>query len=445
MDGTSIQILAAWRGARLLPRALTRPALLLQWLAQARGAQLFALVFAAFVWAGLPALSEALLHRYPPIVTETRGFLGLFERREERPDPRLATRRRQLEVVTWTAGATGIVVLLLAALPAVVAHGDAKRASPSPAPSRAPDVPAAPAAPSAPQASEGARTLFAPLGNAQSPGEPLAGRYALLGEIGRGGMGVVYRARDLMLEREVALKELPFHLGERPELARRFRQEAQLLARLSHPHIVHVYDLFEADSRLWMALELIGGGTLVDEMTRAGGVLPLPRALAFARQISQGLAYAHANGVMHRDVKPLNVLLTRDPDPLAKLTDFGIARLLDATAHTQVGTLLGSARYMSPELAAGAQGDARSDAYALGVTIYELVTGRAPFEGELRSVLARQISEVPRPLCDIDAAVPRALDALVASLLAKDPADRPLSLALVTEALVDLEREVAAA
>jgi len=258
-------------------------------------------------------------------------------------------------------------------------------------------------------------------------------------------MGVVYLALDLKLDREVALKSLPFHLGERPEITRRFRQEAQLLARLNHPHIVSVHDLFEADTRLWMALELVRGGTLAEDMARSGGTIALQRALKFARHIASGLAYAHERGIVHRDVKPSNVLLTLEPDPIAKLNDFGIAKALDATTHTQTGTLIGSARYMSPELAAGEPGDERADLYALGVTIFELVTGRPPFEGEVRSVLARQISEEPPPLRALQPSAPEPLESLVRQLLAKDPAQRPVDLAPVITTLAELERELVAA
>jgi serine/threonine-protein kinase len=416
--------------------------MLLRWLVRAHAAQVFTLLFAVFVWAGLPKLTDAVERSHPPITTTKAGFLGLFERREQRPDPRLATRLHQLHVSTWAVGITTIGLLLLAAVPSNLAANGPAAGGHAPAPSPGP----ATAARRPPPASDDdTGTIFAPVTEPGLDGQPLANRYRRLEEIGRGGMGVVHRAFDLKLEREVALKSLPFHVGERPEITRRFRQEAQLLARLSHPHVVNVYDLFEADTRLWMALELVRGGTLAQDMARSDGSIPLPRALRFARQVASGLAYAHGRGIVHRDVKPSNVLLTLEPDPIAKLNDFGIAKLLDATAHTQVGTLIGSARYMSPELAAGEPADERADIYALGVTIYELVTGRTPFEGEVRSVLARQISTEPPPLRSLAPSVPERLESLVGQLLAKNPDQRPAGLAPVIAALADLEDELGAA
>ncbi len=430
---------AASRGARLLPEVVRRPSLFGRWLARAHAAWLFALAFALFVWAGLPALSEGLADRYPPIVTEKSRLFGLLERKESRPDPRLAIRRRQLEGVVWASGIAGLAVLLLAALPAAVSAGTSAPAS---APARRPSEAALrPAEVSFdPESGADSRTLPLPAAEAADAGVLVSPRYRRFEEIGRGGMGVVYRAHDLELDRAVALKVLPFHAGDRPEVTRRFRQEARLLARLGHPNVVNVYDFFEADARLWMVLELVRGGNLADEMKRWGGTVPVRRALGFARQIAQGLAHAHGQGIVHRDVKPTNVLLMPEPDPIAKLTDFGIAKLSDATPHTQAGTLIGSARYMSPELAAGEAGDERADAYALGVTIFELIAGRAPFEGEVRSILARQISEPAPPLREHAPAAPKALESLVARLLAKHPEERPAAMASVAAELADLER-----
>ena len=263
-------------------------------------------------------------------------------------------------------------------------------------------------------------------GAGAQPGGP-ANRYRILRELGRGGMGVVYHALDTVLQREVALKELPLHLGGRSDIASRFRQEARVVAKLSHPHIVQVHDLIEDGGRLWIALELVRGGTLAGTMRHAGGSLGWPEAARIGLQITEGLGFAHAQGVIHRDIKPMNVLLTDARPPVAKLTDFGLARLAESSEHTQPGSLLGSAYYMSPEQVAGKPADARSDLYALGVTFFEMLTGRVPFDGEFAAVLARHASEPAPDVRTITPGVPPELASLVASLLAKPAEDRPQS------------------
>jgi serine/threonine-protein kinase len=248
-------------------------------------------------------------------------------------------------------------------------------------------------------------------------------------------MGVVYQAFDSTLEREVALKELAQHFSEQSELARRFRQEARLLARLSHPNIVQVYDLVEDRGRLWIAMELVTGGTLAEAMQRVGGALPWREVAVLGQQIASGLAFAHQNGVIHRDIKPINILLTQGEMPNAKLTDFGLAKHLESTVRTEAGTLLGSARYMSPEQAAGEAADARSDIYSLGITFFELLCGRTPFEGEVASVLAQHISRAAPPLAEFCDTVPEPIASLVATMLAKSPDERVPELRGVIETL----------
>jgi hypothetical protein len=273
-------------------------------------------------------------------------------------------------------------------------------------------------------------------------------RYRIIRELGRGGMGVVYHALDTVLQREVALKELPLHLGGRSDIAARFRQEARVVAKLSHPHIVQVHDLIEDGGRLWIALEFVRGGTLADAMRYSGGALGWPEAARIGLQIAEGLGFAHAQGVIHRDIKPMNVLLTDARPPVAKLTDFGLARLAESSEHTQPGSLLGSARYMSPEQVSGKPADARSDLYALGVTFFEMLAGRVPFDGEFTAVLARQVNEPAPDVRTIVPDVPPDLATLVSSLLAKTPEDRPQSadhvaIALRAQAAGGGEREAA--
>jgi serine/threonine protein kinase len=238
-------------------------------------------------------------------------------------------------------------------------------------------------------------------------------------------MGVVHLALDEVLQREVALKELPHDLCVTPGQVERLRHEARVLARLAHPSIVHVHDLIERDGRTWIALEYVRGGTLAEAMQAAGGALPWMEVARLGRQLAEGLAYAHAQGVIHRDLKPMNVLLTDDEPPLAKLTDFGLARMAAASTRTQAGTLMGSVRYMSPEQASGAPVDERSDLYSFGVMLFEMLAGQVPFEGEIPAVIAQHLHAPPPDLGRRVPGAPAGMVAVVAALLAKDPGERP--------------------
>jgi len=460
-------------GLELLPQASRRPVLLGRCLRGARGAQIALGTVVAFLLLVLPPLLDAVLpDLYPPIETK-RKVLGFIPHWTSSADPRLEARRGQILFFSWASGISVVGALFLASLPTGVAHGrrraeqlaEQANACLAQDPARSAllydsalaltleraravelarrlrraeqqaRVPArwsertAVVADAELHALRDSETLLDPVrptGDVSGASGELgpAGRYRLLKELGRGGMGVVYQAFDTTLEREVALKELAQHFCEQSELARRFRQEARLLARLSHPNIVEVYDLVEDHGRLWISMELVTGGTLADAMQRAGGALPWREVAALGLQIASGLAFAHRNGVIHRDIKPINVLLTQGEVPVAKLTDFGLAKHLEATVHTQSGTLLGSARYMSPEQAAGKPTDARSDIYALGITLYELLCGRTPFEGEVASVLAQHIFQAAPPLAEFCEAVPEPIASLIATMLAKSPDER---------------------
>jgi hypothetical protein len=439
-------IAALREGVRLLPLALRKPALLRRWLVEARGAQIALaslLVVALFLLP--PLLGWALPRLYPPVEIREK-VLGIFARATSRPDPRLEARARQLTLLVWAGGIGGVALLLIGALPRSAAAARSRARSQEDAVlrqrlsevgSRA-DAPASERATALPddalRALRAAETLLVP---ATDPGV-VAGRYRIVKELGRGAMGVVHRALDLVLEREVALKELPPHLVARVELVRRFRQEARLLARLVHPSIVQVHDLIEEDGRLWIALELVAGGTLADALQRRGGALPWRESLRFAAQIAEGLAFAHSRGVIHRDIKPSNVLLSEEDPPAAKLADFGLARWIESSEHTQHGALLGSARYMSPEQAAGSAADERSDLYSLGIALFELLCGRAPYEGQVAAVLAQHLSGTPPRLGELCAGLPPELEALVMSLIARSPGDRPGTAEAVVRALRDI-------
>jgi len=244
------------------------------------------------------------------------------------------------------------------------------------------------------------------------------GRYEILGELGKGAMGVVYRARDPMLDRTVAIKtvNMSFDPAEMAEYEARFYQEAKAAGSLNHPNIVTVYDIGKSGNIAYMAMELLEGHELRSLMS--GTPLEAARAAEIAAQVADGLAYAHQHGVVHRDVKPANIMILQNG--MAKITDFGIARMRSAEVRTQTGVVLGSPRYMSPEQVAGKRAEPRSDVFSLGVILYEMLTGKAAFSGDdVSSIMFQILNLVPQPPSTLNPAVPAVLDFIVAKALAK--------------------------
>ncbi len=292
---------------------------------------------------------------------------------------------------------------------------------------------------------------FAPM-KAKSSFPETIGPYRVTGRLGQGGMGEVLRAHDDRLGRPVALKRVHPESRDSEEAARRFRREAQAVARLSHPAVVQVYDWVESAGHCWLVMELIEGRSL-DELV-AEGPLPVERALEVARDVASGLAEAHSAGVVHRDLKTSNVMVTRRGS--AKVLDFGLAKPVPEAASgddherpttedvtlTAEGRILGTASTMSPEQALGRPVDHRSDLFSLGVLLYEILSGRSPFAGRNTPEILNRICNVPEaPLHRLDPSIPRRVSDLVARLLEKDPSRRPESAQEVVREIDRLSNE----
>ncbi len=257
-------------------------------------------------------------------------------------------------------------------------------------------------------------------------GQLIADRYELKQVVGTGGMSSVYCAHDTLLERDVALKILHEHFSEDDDYVERFRREARAAAQLSHPGIVTVIDRGEEGGRQFIVFEFVDGETL-KELVDRGGPMPVRRALELGLEIGRALAFAHQQGLVHRDVKPQNVLL--NGDGRAQVTDFGIARTLDAVGHTETGTVLGTSHYIAPEQARGERVDAQTDVYSFGVVLYELLAGEVPYGGDnFLTVAMKHVNEPVPSLLERRTDCPLRLAALIERCMAKEPADRPRSM-----------------
>ena len=259
----------------------------------------------------------------------------------------------------------------------------------------------------------------------------LDGRYALEALVGSGGMADVYRAKDQLLERTVAVKILHQQYENDTEFITRFQREAKAAARITHPNIVNVYDVGVAEGRHYIVMEYVPGRTLKERIKEEGPV-PVPQALQIARQIAGALAQAHANNLVHCDIKPHNILVM--PDGNVKVADFGIARAVTESTMTYNDNIMGSVHYFSPEQARGTMITPKSDVYSLGVLLYEMLSGRIPFDGNTAVSIARKhLEEDPQPLHMIAPGIPPVVEALVTRMMAKDPAQRPDSSMLVQD------------
>lgn len=477
--------------ATLVPKLIRKPAILYRWLLSAHLAQA-ALVFVVLTMPSyIPSLlDERFEERYPPITSER--MFGLV--RDSSPDPHLDQSRKQARIVLWTGSGFLILYLLLLHIPAGINRATAlARKREREADALADSQPSAgimlynsalslvsdPAyesglrskldaldkrlsemgekgsgggaiarpplsveetvkldsdpTQSAPIPGEQSAQMFEPYGEGVGP----ENRYLLREELGRGAMGIVYRAYDRVLARDVALKQLPLYLSSEQPLVERFQQEARALARLSHPCIVQVYDFVQDKDQSWIAMEFVEGEELERRLNESGA-LSVKETVRLGIQLAEALAYAHDRGVIHRDFKPANVLLTKDGVP--KITDFGLAKLAQSSLHTQEGATLGTPAYMSPEQALSKGTDSRSDIYAFGVTLYKMLSASLPFEGSMESVIAQKLTQNPAPLSKFKKRIPKVLGQLVAHMLEKEPDNRPESMSAVADALKAVSR-----
>jgi hypothetical protein len=254
---------------------------------------------------------------------------------------------------------------------------------------------------------------------AADPGAGTSDRYVIHERLGAGAMGVVHRALDSRLQREVAIKFLPESMAADPVAADRFLQEARAAAALNHPNITTLYAIDEMDDRPCLVMELVRGETLEARLARSGPV-PVDDVVAIASQVAAGLSAAHARGIVHRDIKPANLMLTGDGS--VKIMDFGIARLPGGPARTQAGSTLGSAAYMSPEQVRGASVDGRADVWSLGVVLYEMLTGALPFPGDNEHTVLHGVLHVdPEPVVRLRPDAPPWLADTVSAMLSRAP------------------------
>jgi serine/threonine protein kinase/Tfp pilus assembly protein PilF len=279
---------------------------------------------------------------------------------------------------------------------------------------------AAPLAQTGLEAASLTKTLETPV-QVMKPGMVVAGKYRIDEEIGAGGMGIVYKAEDLKLKRSVALKFLPPHLMDSPDLKERFLIEAQAAAALNHPNICVIHEVGEDEARPYIAMEFVEGETLKDKLRK--GPLGASDALAIASQVAAGLAEAHGKGIIHRDIKSANIMVTAKGQ--AKVMDFGLAKLQGGSSLTRSQTTLGTVAYMSPEQARGGDLDARTDIWSLGVVLYEALAGKLPFRGDHdQAVIYSILHHEPEPLKRTRPDAPPGLEEIVVQALAKKPGDR---------------------
>lgn len=467
---------------QLVPSVIQKPSVLWRWLFTSYWFYFSVILLIILMNTVVSAaIDKSLSTLYPPIKTEK--FFGLVV--QEQDDPRIAWQRKFIRGVLWVGalGLNGYVLLLC--LPTVVRKATRKARdreamadtmlTEKPTESillynkalklavdqshisiltnkidsldngfRSGKIEGATSPPPATPESKGTGTIVIPKSDIPADSDQKGligpdGRYRIGKKLGQGAMGSVYLGKDQLLFRDVALKKLASGQHHDQHLVSRFQQEARALARLSHPNIVQIYDFIQEEAEYWIAMEYVEGRDL-ESLFNQKDKFEVAEALRIGTLISDAMNYAHDRGVVHRDFKPSNVLVTEAGDP--KVMDFGLAKLTQSSIATVEGSLLGSPAYMSPEQAMGKAADERSDIYALGVTLYQLLTGRLPFEGDLKSVITQKIAEHQPSLTFSENNMPEDLKQLVSTMMAYDPDERPTSMKAVGITLNKISKAV---
>ena len=425
--------------SRLLPAILTRPALLKLWLKNALKQQIIIIAILAALIFIAPMASSALADALYPPQKQSFGnrFSNLFKSKKNKAPSVHDARQQQFQAGFWIFGSISIIGIIIIDLPRLRRLGKERaeiqfqqaqsiqQSNPELSQTLRLQAQSLVIEPETPQGDEEDddlnKTYTGPSPVQQQRFVGQGRRYRIDNTIASGGAGIVYSALDTLLERQVALKELFDDVAQDPEQAARFKIEAKALAAFNHPHIVPVYDMFEENSHSWLVMELLTGGDLSQKIKQQGR-LTLSESLRIVKGIADGLAYAHAENVVHRDIKPENILFAEDNS--FRLTDFGIAKTDESTIKTQQGIILGSPGYMSPEQASGEALDLRSDIYSLGITLFQMLTGKIPFEGETSQVLIKHITQAPPPPSQFNPEIPANIEAIILKMLEKKPAHR---------------------
>jgi len=412
---------------------LRKPAVVGRWLGTARSAQVAVLLLSSWLFWAWPPILEATLSQLHPPEHRQKRVLGFI------PVPRNDVRERIETQRVWTTRAVwslsgGIILWLLwthvcpSAIETAALSRRREREADALAPGMTKRLHGYRSAHRLSLDRQRESVLLQKIAREAETVPPtvFAGegdeRYRVGEEIGRGGMGIVFRAFDPRLDREVALKRLTQVASGDPDFSDSLRKEARALARLSHPNIVQVFDIVEDHGEIWIVLELIDGTDMGARVRETGSMAPT-EVVEIGAQVASALAYAHSRDLLHRDVKPANVLLSSQGQ--VKLTDFGIAKLLGPEGgRTQSGQVIGSPRYMSPEQRRGAPLDERTDIYSLGVTLYEMMTGLVPDSREPDQIREALTMSGPPPASGFRD-LPVELDQLVMEMLAESPQDRP--------------------
>lgn len=448
-----------------LPRVIRKPGLVKLWLFNISVKRLFLLAGLLLLFLAVSPVSQSIVNFwYPEKEKSLKNTLsGMFNPKARKAEQELREARYdQLLLIFLSLGLSVAMIALILDLPGVVKNGE-QQAQKLLQQSKSVQSTNPELADTLAQTAYKLMLKPAPAANAtgavkpsatNDPGSDLARTVAIskpekviryIGESKRyridkplasGGAGIVYLAFDTVLERPVALKELFEELAHDKEHAERFKVEAKALASLNHPNLLPVYDFLQERGHFWLVMELLNGGNLKDKINQSG-VLDIAEGIKITKGIAAGLGYAHGKGFIHRDIKPENILFATDGS--FRITDFGIAKHGASTVKTKHGIIMGSPGYMSPEQAAGEEIDSRADIYSLGITLYQMLTGSLPFEGDTSSVLAQHITQAPPKPSDFNPEITSKIESIILKMLQKKPIKRFQSTDALIKSLDELK------